>query len=352
MTAEEIRRITGEAVVVARANASIKGKPLTLAPVKPYKDRWTSPHEKNPFDVAIQEKLALLRRHRIAAWDVLASCTREGAADSTIRETSPNDIPGLLARHPGSDAARELLNSEGALALLEDEQERLLVRKARLEAERTETPFPGVIPGIVPGNAASTLIATERVILDVRNDSLARELEAVEDQKALITAEIETLEAKQIALTRQQDLAQREMDNVETLAERGLVANARLFEVERMLVTVENQALDVSTALLEARQNLATTESDRISLLDTRLADILTERQLVDAELAEIERKITTQRALSSQLLTIARTTSYPATPEVQILIRRQGEVLPGTGAEPLLPGDIVNVVLPGTVVN
>jgi TDG/mug DNA glycosylase family protein len=47
------------------------------------------------------EKLALLRRHRIAAWDVLQSCTREGAADSTIRATTPNDIPCLLARHPG-----------------------------------------------------------------------------------------------------------------------------------------------------------------------------------------------------------------------------------------------------------
>lgn len=46
-------------------------------------------------------KLALLRRHRIAAWDVLQSCTRAGAADSTIRDTTPNDIPGLLARHSG-----------------------------------------------------------------------------------------------------------------------------------------------------------------------------------------------------------------------------------------------------------
>lgn len=46
-------------------------------------------------------KLALLRRYRIAAWDVLQSCTRAGAADSTIRDTTPNDIPGLLARHPG-----------------------------------------------------------------------------------------------------------------------------------------------------------------------------------------------------------------------------------------------------------
>lgn len=52
-----------------------------------------------PLDYA--QKLALLRRHRIAVWDVLRSCTREGAADSAIRDTTPNDIPGLLARHPG-----------------------------------------------------------------------------------------------------------------------------------------------------------------------------------------------------------------------------------------------------------
>ncbi len=52
-------------------------------------------------DLAYPEKLALLRRNRIATWDVLQSCSRIGAADSTIRDTTPNDIPGLLARHPG-----------------------------------------------------------------------------------------------------------------------------------------------------------------------------------------------------------------------------------------------------------
>jgi len=60
VTAAEIARITGEAVTVAKANASIKSKPVVLAPTKAYKDRWTSPFEKNPFDVAIEEKLELL----------------------------------------------------------------------------------------------------------------------------------------------------------------------------------------------------------------------------------------------------------------------------------------------------
>ncbi len=273
--------------------------------------------------------------------------------------------PGLSAQHAvglagglidelvrGSDASRELLNSEGILAVLEDQQERLMVREARLDAERNDAALPTAIPGVISGNGALVLIAAEQAIMDVRRDSLDRELAAIENQKALIAAEIETLEAKQVALVRQQDLAQGERENVESLADRGLVANARLFEVERMLVTVDNQALDVSTALLTARQNLATAESDRISLLDNRLAEILTEGQLVDAELAEIERKITTQRALSSQLLTLARTTGDPAAAGVEIAIHRQGDVLRNAETEPLLPGDIVDVVLSGATLN
>jgi TldD protein len=61
VTAEEIRRITGEAVLVARANASIKSKAVQLAPTKAYRDRWVSPHERDPFTVPLGEKLALLK---------------------------------------------------------------------------------------------------------------------------------------------------------------------------------------------------------------------------------------------------------------------------------------------------
>jgi len=61
VTAEEIARITGEAVIVAKANSTIQPKPVILAPTKTYRDHWATPHQKNPFDVPIPEKLALLR---------------------------------------------------------------------------------------------------------------------------------------------------------------------------------------------------------------------------------------------------------------------------------------------------
>jgi TldD protein len=61
VTNDEIARITREAVDMARANAALQPKPIQLAPTKAYRDRWTSPFERNPFDVPIEEKLAIMR---------------------------------------------------------------------------------------------------------------------------------------------------------------------------------------------------------------------------------------------------------------------------------------------------
>ncbi|HYI96608.1 MAG TPA: TldD/PmbA family protein [Bryobacteraceae bacterium] len=60
VVAAEITRITQEAVAVAKANATIKPRLIVLAPTKAYIDRWTSPFERNPFEVPIPEKLTLL----------------------------------------------------------------------------------------------------------------------------------------------------------------------------------------------------------------------------------------------------------------------------------------------------
>ena len=43
------------------------------------------------------EKTAFLLRHRIALWDVIASCEIEGSADSTIANAVPNDLSQILA---------------------------------------------------------------------------------------------------------------------------------------------------------------------------------------------------------------------------------------------------------------
>lgn len=46
------------------------------------------------------ERVRMLLSYHIALWDVLASCSREGSADHTIRSEVPNDIPMFLCSHP------------------------------------------------------------------------------------------------------------------------------------------------------------------------------------------------------------------------------------------------------------
>ena len=62
VTQEEIALITKEAAIVAKANAAIQPKPIQLAAVKAYRDRWVTPFEKDPFEIPLAEKLDLLRR--------------------------------------------------------------------------------------------------------------------------------------------------------------------------------------------------------------------------------------------------------------------------------------------------
>ena len=47
---------------------------------------------------SIEEKTTLLLRHRLALWDVLASCEITGASDASIKNPVANDIPALIAR--------------------------------------------------------------------------------------------------------------------------------------------------------------------------------------------------------------------------------------------------------------
>ncbi len=47
-----------------------------------------------------EEKKAFLLTHRIALWDVIASCDIDGSSDASIRNVQPNDISWILERAP------------------------------------------------------------------------------------------------------------------------------------------------------------------------------------------------------------------------------------------------------------
>ncbi len=55
---------------------------------------------KTPYSKDYSAKQTLLFDNKIALWDILATCYREGSLDSDILEEEPHDIQGFLETHP------------------------------------------------------------------------------------------------------------------------------------------------------------------------------------------------------------------------------------------------------------
>ena len=52
------------------------------------------------FSSDYHTRLQLLKKHRIALWDVIESCERKGSKDTDIKSEIDNDIQELINSHP------------------------------------------------------------------------------------------------------------------------------------------------------------------------------------------------------------------------------------------------------------
>lgn len=53
-------------------------------------------HERSDYE----EKISFLKKHKIALWDVLHSCHREGSLDVNIKNEEPNEIEAFVKEYP------------------------------------------------------------------------------------------------------------------------------------------------------------------------------------------------------------------------------------------------------------
>jgi len=57
---EEVLAVADRAVGIAKASVLVPGRRAKLSPVEPVEDSWRAPYKKDPFEVKLEEKLALL----------------------------------------------------------------------------------------------------------------------------------------------------------------------------------------------------------------------------------------------------------------------------------------------------
>lgn len=250
--------------------------------------------------------------------------------------------------------ARDMLNREGSMSLLSMEGERLTIRRAMLQAAidgQDEVALPAAPEG---GAWPQKVVESENEVLRLRRQRRVRELAALDDQILLLNNEVEALVGRSEALERLREIAQREYENVQSLAQRGLAAGARVAETERSIALAEAQLLDISTAMLRARQGITLAEAEKVALGDRELIEDTRELQQVEENLGRVLTGLDTQQRIS-----LAETGMFvregmldddPAPPDPVVTIRRatDGEMISLSGVESLLePGDVVEVTIP-----
>jgi TldD protein len=102
------------AVAIARANLGPRKRPIVLAPVGTYKDRWSTPYEVDPFAIPISDKAALLR----AIWEEVRTVKGATYMDGGVRvlgeeKTFASTEGSLIAQHVVRVEARYAVTATG-----------------------------------------------------------------------------------------------------------------------------------------------------------------------------------------------------------------------------------------------
>lgn len=238
---------------------------------------------------------------------------------------------------------REILTTSGTLDVLVDEHNRLLVRRARLDAElngREQISVPSGLDGVVDLDA---LLAAETAILSAQTRQAQAQSTSLADQVALLQQQIEAFGQKETGTNAQLVTAREQLDKITALSDDGLALASRVATLQTNVSDLEGRLLDTQTTTLQARQDIAAAEREQSRLKDQRLSDLSLERQTVDGQIAALQLKIATQRGLVQEaaLYTGVEVPGTPA-PQFSYVIMRDGEQVDADLSTQLQAGDVV----------
>lgn len=254
----------------------------------------------------------------------------------------------------GSRPEKDLITARGNFDVASDQSVRLLVQRARLDAEMAnKTEFEA--PEEVRKNPnLPAIMADERALLDTRRKKLEVGLKSLADLKVVLENQVSSLEEKIKSQTRQVELAREELKSVGGLQQKGLVANTRVLSSEQSVAEMEGKILDYEMAILQARQSISEADKDASDLQNTRNSDVATERQEVQRSLSEAVMKTGTQRQLiveAADFASLAATEGENSLPPLRYTLTRtvDGKTtkLDADENTPVLPGDVLKVVQP-----
>ncbi|MBZ9773677.1 polysaccharide biosynthesis/export family protein [Mesorhizobium sp. CO1-1-8] len=252
----------------------------------------------------------------------------------------------------GPQLGKDLVTAKGMFDISDDQRIRLIVRRARIDADMAgKASFE--VPKEVEGDPRlAAIVADEMTILTADQKALKLKLEALDDLKGVLESEIESLQKKIVNQQQQVDLAQQQLTSIGPLAQKGLIANARLLDSRQSVADLQGKILDYETAILTAKQAISKAKQDAIDAQNTLSSSLATDRQQTEADLNEAALKVNMQKGLIAQAsdpaMAAAITNDQQPTLLYSLVRNLDGKTTEIAAKEetPVLPGDVIKIKL------
>ena len=248
-----------------------------------------------------------------------------------------------------NSAMSEFLMADERVQQLTSQKQALLVRRARIEAQRDGMKSfpPPFLPSPAIENDAAETVAIEKETFDEQAAMLQNQLALLRSQKPRMQNEIGSLDA-QIATTKKQiELINQRSDQYNELLKKGAGINSTALELKLTAASYENELWRLTAEV--SRLQLDTGELDlKIQEAEASFKrQILAELRDVRERLSELEVTLPSAREIREvKLLQAGVLDEAEASHSISLTRTRNGKsaVLLVTETEPMEPGDVVEV--------
>ncbi|WP_109310985.1 HlyD family type I secretion periplasmic adaptor subunit [Ruegeria sp. AU67] len=180
----------------------------------------------------------------------------------------------------------------------------LLARRARLEVERDSANAEALATRLAEiqqqENIDPDLIAGQQRLFEARLNTLDQQTEQLGKQTVQIESEIDGTEAQLVSLRRQVELIQTELDDQQSLLQRGLTQASRVSALQREEASLTGDIGRLEAATARLGGEISATEIAIVELEATRREEAITTLRDIQSQIAELaERRLSLDTRLS-----------------------------------------------------
>ncbi|WP_108859748.1 HlyD family type I secretion periplasmic adaptor subunit [Ruegeria sp. Alg231-54] len=180
----------------------------------------------------------------------------------------------------------------------------LLARRARLEVERDGANAEALAARLAEiqqqENIDPDLIAGQQRLFEARLNTLDQQTEQLGKQTVQIESEIDGTEAQLVSLRRQVELIQTELDDQQSLLQRGLTQASRVSALQREEASLTGDIGRLEAAAARLGGEISATEIAIVELEATRREEAITTLRDIQSQIAELaERRLSLDTRLS-----------------------------------------------------